>query len=94
MEKEEGVFIDLTDEEGNNFTLEFIDDVEVDGAAYRVFLPTDIDEDDPDYGLILLKVVTDGGEELLDSIDDEEELQRVYEAAMQQLFSDEDEEGE
>ena len=91
LEPEEGIFVELTDEEGNNFKLEYVDELELDGRQYRVFLQTDIDEDDPDYGMILLRVVTDGGEELLDSIDDEEELQRVYEAAMEQLFNDEDE---
>ena len=91
MEPEEGIFVDLTDEEGNNFKLEYVDELELDGQRYRVFLPTDMDEEDPDYGLILLRVVTEGSEELLDSIDDEEELQRVYEAAMEQLFDDEDE---
>ena len=91
MEPEEGIFVDLTDEEGNNFKLEYVDELELDGSHYRVFLPTDIDEEDPDYGLILLRVVTEGDEELLDSIDDEEELQRVYEAAMEQLFDDDEE---
>ena len=90
MEQEEGIYIDLTDEEGNNFKLEYIDELELDGRRYRVFLPTEMDEDDPDYGLILLRVV-EGDDGLLDTIDDDEELQRVYEAAMEQLFDDEDE---
>ena len=90
MEPEEGIYIDLTDEEGNNFKLEYIDEVELDGAVYRIFLPTDIPEDDPDYGFVLLKVVRVGEEDMLDSIDDEDELQRVYDAAMAQLFDDEE----
>ena len=82
----EGYFIDLTDEEGNNFKLEVV------GDLYRVFLPTDIDEDDPDYGFIILKSVMNGEEELLDSVDDEELLEKVYALYMEEVFSDEEEE--
>ena len=92
MEKEEGFFVDITDEEGNNFKLEYIDDVELDGATYRVFLPTDIDEDDPDYGFIILKCTEVDGEEMLDSVDDEELLEKVYAVFMEELFDEEEEE--
>ena len=88
----EGYFIDLTDEEGNNFKLEVVGDVEYEGDLYRVFLPTDIDEDDPDYGFIILKSVMNGEEELLDSVDDEELLEKVYALYMEEVFSDEEEE--
>ncbi|MBQ9412446.1 MAG: DUF1292 domain-containing protein [Oscillospiraceae bacterium] len=86
----EGYFIDLTDEEGNNFKLEIVGDVEYQGELYRVFLPTDIDENDPDYGFIILKSVMNGEEELLDSVDDEELLEKVYALYMEELFSDEE----
>ena len=88
----EGYFIDLTDEEGNNFKLEIVGDVEYEGSLYRVFLPTDMDEDDPDYGFIILRSVMNGEEELLDSVDDEELLEKVYALYMQEVFDDEDEE--
>ncbi len=93
MEKEEGFFVDLTDEEGNNFKLEIVGDGEYEGELYRVFLRTDMDEDDPDYGFIILKCVQEGDEELLDSVDDEELLEKVYAVFMEELF-DEDEEEE
>ena len=92
MEKEEGYFVDLTDEEGNNFKLEIVGEVEYEGELYRVFLPTDMEEDDPDYGFIILKSVMDGDEELLDSVDDEELLEKVYAIYMEEVFSDEEEE--
>ena len=94
MEKEEGFFVDLTDEEGNNFKLEIVGEVEYEDSLYRVFLPTDIDEDDPDYGFIILKCVPDGDEELLDSVDDEELLEKVYAVFMEELFDDEEEDEE
>ena len=93
MENEEGFYVDLTDEEGNNFKLEIVGDVEYENELYCVFLPTDMDEDDPDYGFIILKCVQDGDEELLDSVDDEEVLEKVYAVFMEELFDEEDEEG-
>ena len=92
MEKEEGFFVDITDEEGNNFKLEIVGEVEYEDALYRVFLPTDIEEDDPDYGFIILKCAEVDGEEMLDSVDDEELLEKVYSVFMEELFNEEDEE--
>ena len=94
MEKEEGYFVDLTDEEGNNFKLEIVGEVEYEDELYRVFLPTDMDEDDPDYGFIILKSVMEGDEELLDSVDDEELLEKIYAVYMEEVFGDEDGEGQ
>ena len=89
---DEGFFIDLTDEEGNNFKLEIVGEVEYEGDTYRVFLPTDMDEEDPNYGFIILKSVMEGDEEMLDSVDDEELLEKVYAVYMEEV-SHEDEEG-
>lgn len=85
----EGIFVDMTDEEGNNFRLEVVGEVEFEGDLYRVFLPTDMDEDDPDYGFIILKSSMNGDEELLDSVDDEETLEKVYALYMEELFDEE-----
>ncbi len=87
----EGIFVDMTDEEGNNFRLEVVGEVEFEGELYRVFLPTDMDEDDPDYGFIILKSSMNGDEELLDSVDDEEVLEKVYALYMEELFDEEEE---
>ena len=92
MEKEEGFFVDITDEEGNNFKLEIVGEVEYEDSLYRVFLPTDIEEDDPDYGFIILKCTQVGDEEMLDSVDDEELLEKIYAVYMEELFDEEDEE--
>lgn len=85
-------FITLTDDEGNEFEVEHLDTLEYNGTVYMAFVPADMDEDDEDFGLILLKVVEKDGEELLADIDDENELDTVYEKFMEVLFEDEDEE--
>lgn len=87
-------FITVTDEEGNEFELEHLGTLEYNGITYMSFVPADMDEDDEDFGLILLKVVEVDGEELLADIDDEEELNAVYEQFMDALFEDDEEETE
>ena len=82
----------ITDDNGDEFSLEHLDTIEYGDEVYMAFVPADMDEDDPDYGLIILKVVEENGEELFASIDDESEREAVHKAFMDQLFDDEDEE--
>lgn len=92
MEEEFGPdFITLTDEEGNEFEVEHLGTLEYNGTTYMSFVPADMDEEDEDFGLIILKVVEVDGEELLADVDDEDELNAVYEQFMESLFDDEDE---
>jgi len=84
-------FITVTDDEGNEFELEHLGTLELNGTMYMSFVPADMDEDDEDFGLILLKVIEKDGEELLADIDDEAELDAVYEKFMEELFEDEEE---
>ena len=85
--------ITIVDEEGQEFSLEVLDEMDYNGKSYTAFLPADMDENDPDYGIIILRSVLDeNGEMIFDSIDDEEELNDVYEHFMVLLFDDEDEE--
>ena len=44
------------------------------------------------FGLIILKVVEENGEELLADVDDENELNSVYDKFMEELFAEDDEE--
>ena len=83
-------YITITDEESTEFELEHLDTLEYQNQTYMAFVPADMDEDDEDYGIILLKVIEENGEELFGSIDDEAEEQAVYDAFMERLF-DEDE---
>ena len=87
-----GDFVTIVDDDGQEFELEVLDTMDYNGETYRAFLPADMDENDPDYGIIILRVVDENGEELYESIDDDEQLQDVYEKFMVLLFDDEDEE--
>nr|WP_325185022.1 DUF1292 domain-containing protein [uncultured Oscillibacter sp.] len=86
-------FITVTDEDGNEIALEFIDALEYNGQMYQAFFPaeTEDNEDDPDNGLVILKVLHEDGEDLLSTLDSDEELEAVYELFMENLFQDEEE---
>lgn len=86
---DEGIFINLTDDEGNSFQLEVLGEVEYENDTFVVFLPCDMDENDPDYGFIILKAVESGGEIAYDSVDDDELLQKVYAIYMEEVFAEE-----
>ena len=85
-------FITVTDDEGNEIVLEFVDALEHNGQMYQAFFPveTEGEEDDPDNGLVILKVIHEDGEDLLSTLDSDEELDTVYDLFMETLFSDED----
>ena len=90
-------FITVTDEDGNDIELEFLDALEHKGQTYMAFYPAveeGTDEDSEDYGLVILKSIVENGEELLSTLDTDEELNEVYDLFMERLFSEEeDEEG-
>lgn len=83
----------ITDDDGNEIVLEYVDTLELDGVQYLAFFPTveDEDEDDEDLGLVILKVIRENGEDLLSTPDSDEELTRAYDAFMEQLFEEEEE---
>ena len=84
-------FITIIDDDGAEFELEVLDTMDSNNQTFVAFLPADMDENDPDYGIIILRSVLDeNGEELFESIDDEDELQDVYEHFSRILFDDED----
>lgn len=82
----------ISEETGEEIELEFIDALEYKGVIYRAFFPV-VEEEDADgeeYGLIILKSETVNGEEMLVEIEDEDEINAVYDKFMEQLLEDED----
>ena len=87
-------FITIADDEGTEHVLEFVDMLEHNGQTYQAFFPAETegeDEDDPDNGLVILKVIHEDGEDLLSTLDSDEELETVYDLFMENLFDGEDE---
>ena len=70
------------------------DALEHNGTTYMAFFPgveEGEEENEDEYGLIILKSEQIGGEELLSNILDEDELNEVYDLFMEQLMADEEE---
>ena len=84
-------FLTVTDEEGNELVLEFMDALEHNGQLYQAFFPAETEgEEDPDAGLVILKVLHENGEDILSTLDSDEELETVYDLFMESLFDGED----
>ena len=90
-----GNFISVTDEDGNEFELEHLDTIEWNGQTYLAFFPAEQEgEETPEeeLGLVILKAIQENGEEILSTLDSDEEMDAVYEEFMKELFAEEDEE--
>ena len=94
-------FVTVTDEDGNEFELELVDTLEHRGVTYYAMFPAVEEDEAPgepkdadaeEYGLVIMKVIEENGEELLSTPDSDEELDEVYELFMERFFQDEDEE--
>lgn len=85
---------ELVDEEGNKKNFELIDAAEIEGEQYYAMVPA-IENDDflnADCDLVILKVIEENGEEILASIDDDDEFDRVsgiFLERMQEAFEEE-----
>ena len=83
----------LLDEEGNEHTFEVADTLEEGDEQYVALIPV---FDDPagmleDSGeLVILKVVTVDGEEFLETIEDEDEMDEIADIFMERLEEDYD----
>jgi uncharacterized protein YrzB (UPF0473 family) len=89
MDEEEVEIYTLTDEEtGEETDFELLASNVVDGVTYIALAPCD--EDSDEYGLVILKSVMVKGEEMLSTLDSEEEAEKVYELFMEQLMEDEE----
>ena len=89
-----GDFVSITDEEGNEFELELLDAIIKDGVYYHAFLPApqEGESEEEEQDLIILKSTEENGQELLSTLDTDEELEEIYTIFMERLFEDEEDE--
>lgn len=93
MEQEYGRdVISITDEDGVEYELEVLSSVTYRGTEYLALTPADADEDSEELEVSILKSASDvDGEPMLLAVEDDEELETVYELLMQNLFDEEEE---
>ena len=85
-------FMTIVDEDGTEFELEVLSTLEYDGSTYMAVIPAGA-EDTENLEVSILKSVEEDGEPILCAIEDEAELQAVYDLIMDELYAeDEDEE--
>ena len=84
-------FISITDEDGKEYELEVLAELEYEGSKYLAFVPAD-DDGEEDVEVSILKAGDENGEEMLVTIEDDDELEAVYSALMDLMYEDEEEE--
>jgi len=83
-------FITITDEDGKEYELEVLAELEHNGSRYLALVPADSTDSAEDLEVSILRSVEENGEEMLETIDDENELNEVYKALMDLIYEDED----
>ena len=83
-------FITIVDEDGTEYELEVLSTLEYNGFSYLAVIPA-ADGDEEELEVSILKSVEEDGESILTAIEDEDELQAVYDLIMDQLYEEEDE---
>lgn len=78
---------ELIDSDGNKKNFELIDAAELKGEQYYAMVPAIEDEDflNADCDIVILKTIYEDGEEILASIDDDEEFMEVSEFFLQRM---------
>lgn len=82
-------FMTIVDEDGTEYELEVLSTLEYNGATYLAVIPAGNEEED--YQISILKSVEeDDGDSILCAIEDEQELEAVYDLIMDELYEEEE----
>ena len=84
-------FLTIVDDDGNEFELEVLSTLEYDGNTYMAVIPAGAEETE-NLEVSILKSVEEDGEPILCAIEDENELQAVYDLIMDELYAEEEDE--
>ena len=84
-------YITIVDEDGEEFELEVLMNMEYNGATYQAVIPAVDADEEVDLEVSILKNVEEDGEIILCAIEDEQELQTVYDLIMDALYEEEEE---
>ena len=84
-------FMTIVDEDGTEYELEVLSTLEYNGCTYLAVIPAGTDEEES-LEVSILKSVDGDGEPILCAIEDEEELQAVYDLIMDELYAEDEDE--
>lgn len=85
-------FITIVDEDGTEYELEVLNTLEYNGSTYLAVIPAGEDSEDGELEVSILKSVEEGEESILCAIEDDAELEAVYQLMMDSLYEEESEE--
>lgn len=85
-------FITIVDEDGVEYELEVLTTLEWNGFSYLAVIPAGENKDEFELEVSVLKSVEEDGESILTAIEDETELQAVYDLIMDSLYEEEEDE--
>ena len=84
-------FITIVDEDGTEYELEVLSTLEYDGNTYLAVIPAGENADEFQMEVSILKSVEEDGEPILCAIEEESELQAVYDLIMDSLYEEDEE---
>ena len=84
-------FITIVDDDGTEYELEVLSTLEYDGNTYLAVIPAADSLEELQLEVSILKSIEEDGEPILCAIEDEEELQAVYDLIMDELYEEEEE---
>ena len=84
-------YITIVDEDGAEFELEVLMSLDYNGSTYQAMIPAVGADEEVDLEVSILKNVEEDGEIILCAIEDEQELQTVYDLIMDALYEEEEE---
>ena len=87
-------FITITDDEAKEYELEVLSTLEYNGCTYMAVIPAGDSQDTLQLEVSILKSIEEDGEPILCTIDDEQELEAVYDLIMDSLYEEDSEEEE
>ena len=85
-------FLTIVDEDGTEYELEVLTTLDYNGSSYLAVIPAGQSAEEFELEVSILKSVEEDGESILCAIEDEEELQAVYDLIMDSLYEEEEDE--
>jgi uncharacterized protein YrzB (UPF0473 family) len=85
-------FISIVDDDGTEYELEVLSTIEYNGCTYLAVIPAAESLEELELEVSILKSTEEDGESILSIIEDESELQAVYDLIMDTLYEEESDE--
>ena len=83
-------FITIVDEDGTEYELEVLSTLEYNGETYMAVIPAGNSLEEIQLEVSILKSVEEDSESILCAIEDEKELEAVYDLIMDSLYEEEE----